>query len=87
MLTVKQFIIAHWPWFMLFIGYPLITGVLNWWLWWDTPEHWEDFKKRRPKLAFAVKVFRALSPVVRKVVIAWRDYAARNSFNPPPQSP
>lgn len=82
-MTLKQFVIAHWPWFMLFVGYPMITSVLNWYLWWDTEEHWEAFKKAHPKWAFFVKVMRAVGPHFRKVVVAWRDYTARRSFNPP----
>lgn len=78
-----QFVATYWPVFMLLVGWPVITGVLNWYLWWDTPAHWDEFQAAHPKLAFLVRLNRAWGPHLRKVVVAWRDYAASKSGGPP----
>lgn len=72
----------YWPLIAAVILWPVVTGVLNWWLWWDTPEHWDAFVARQPRAAFAVRFLRAAGPHLRKLVVAWRDYAASRSALP-----
>lgn len=74
----------YWPMLMALVGYPLITAALNWWLWWDTPEHWDAFVARQPRAAVAVRILRAVGPHLRKVVVAYRDWAAARGVLPRP---
>ena len=82
MLTLRAFVISHWPMFLFVFGYPVITALLSWWLWWDTDAHWEAYKMAHPNRALAVKILRYLSPHMRGAIKAWRDEAARRSFAP-----
>lgn len=77
----------YWPLIAAVILWPIITGVLNWWLWWDTAEHWDSFVARQPRAAFAVRLLRAAGPHLRKLVVAWRDYAASRSALPLAREP
>lgn len=72
----------YWPLIAAVILWPIVTGALNWWLWWDTAEHWDAFVARQPRAAFAVRFLRAAGPHLRKLVVAWRDYAASRSALP-----
>lgn len=74
----------YWPLLMALVGYPLITAALNWALWWDTPEHWDAFVASHPRAALAVRILRACSPRLRKVVVAYRDWAAARGALPRP---
>lgn len=74
----------YWPMLMALVGYPLITAALNWALWWDTPEHWDAFVASHPRAALAVRILRACSPHLRKVVVAYRDWAAARGALPRP---
>ena len=72
----------YWPLIAAVILWPIVTGALNWWLWWDTAEHWDAFVARQPRAAFAVRFLRAAGPHLRKLVVVWRDYAASRSALP-----
>lgn len=74
----------YWPLLMALVGYPLITAALNWWLWWDSPANWDAFVARQPRAAFAVRILRAVGPHLRKVVVAYRDWAAARGALPRP---
>ena len=74
----------YWPLIAAVILWPIVTGALNWWLWWDTAEHWDAFVAKQPRAAFAVRLLRAAGPHLRKLVVAWRDYAASRSALPQP---
>ena len=74
----------YWPMLMALVGYPLLTAALNWALWWDTPEHWDAFVASHPRAALAVRILRACSPHLRKVVVAYRDWAAARGALPRP---
>ena len=52
---------------------PLVGALLNWALWWDTPEHWDAFAAAHPTQALAVRALRAVFPHARKLLAAWRD--------------
>jgi hypothetical protein len=41
----------YWPLIAAVILWPIVTGALNWWLWWDTAEHWDAFVARQPRAA------------------------------------
>lgn len=73
----------YWPLIASLILYPLLTAALNWALWWDTPAHWDAFAAAHPGLAFLIRILRAAGPHLRKLVVAWRDYAAARSSLPP----
>ena len=52
------------------------------------PARWDAFVAARPRAAFAVRILRAMSPHLRKLVIAWRDLAAsRSALSRCPRSP
>lgn len=72
----------YWPLIAAVILWPIVTGALNWYLWWDTAEHWDAFVAKQPRAAFAVRFLRAAGPHLRKLVVAWRDYAASRSALP-----
>lgn len=84
-------VVAYWPVFMALVGYPAITAAANWYLWWDTPEHWEAFAKANPDKARWIRILRAAGPHLRKVVqgLKSRSEAAsgRPTQAPPPPSP
>ena len=65
------------------VVWPIVGAALSWWLWWDTPEHWEVYAKAHPGRALAIRALRTVSPHLRKLVVAWRDYAAARSSLPP----
>ena len=71
------------PLILALIVWPLVGAALSWWLWWDTPEHWEAYAKAHPGRALAIRALRTVSPHLRKLVVAWRDYAAARSSLPP----
>ena len=73
----------YWPLILALIVWPLVGAALSWWLWWDTPEHWEAYAKAHPGRALAIRALRTVSPHLRKLVVAWRDYAAARSSLPP----
>ena len=72
-----------WPLILAVVIWPLVGAALSWWLWWDTPEHWEAYAKAHPGRALAIRALRTVSPHLRKLVVAWRDYAAARSSLPP----
>ena len=72
----------YWPLIAAVILWPIVTGALTWYLWWDTAEHWDAFVAKQPRAAFAVRFLRAAGPHLRKLVVAWRDYAASRSALP-----
>ena len=74
----------YWPVIAALVVWPVVTGVLNWYLWWDTPANWQEFARRAPRLAFLVRLNRAWGPHLRKLVVAWRDLAAARSSLPMP---
>lgn len=71
------------PLILALVVWPLVGAALSWWLWWDTPEHWEAYAKAHPGRALAIRALRTVSPHLRKLVVAWRDYAAARSSLPP----
>lgn len=75
------------PVVVAFVVYPVLTGLLNWVLWWDTPARWDAFVAAHPKRARLVRILRAAHPHVRKVVELWRDTAATRSSLPMPTAP
>ena len=72
-----------WPLILALVVWPLVGAALSWWLWWDTPEHWEAYAKAHPGRALAIRALRTVSPHLRKLVVAWRDYASARSSLPP----
>lgn len=72
-----------WPLILALVVWPIVGAALSWWLWWDTPEHWEAYAKAHPGRALAIRALRTVSPHLRKLVVAWRDYAAARSSLPP----
>lgn len=70
------------PLILALIVWPLVSAALTYALWWDTPARWDAFVAAHPRAAFAVRILRALSPHLRKLVIAWRDLAASRSALP-----
>ena len=73
----------YWPLILAVVIWPLVSAALTYALWWDTPARWDAFVAAHPRAAFAVRILRALSPHLRKLVIAWRDYASARSSLPP----
>lgn len=73
----------YWPLILALIVWPIVGAALSWWLWWDTPEHWDAYAKAHPGRAFIVRAIRTVSPHLRKLVVAWREYAAARSSLPP----
>lgn len=73
----------YWPLILAVVIWPLVGAALSWWLWWDTPEHWDAYAKAHPGRAFIVRAIRTVSPHLRKLVVAWREYAAARSSLPP----
>lgn len=73
----------YWPLILALIVWPLVGAALSWWLWWDTPEHWEAYAKAHPGRALAIRALRTVSPHLRKLVVAWQAYAAARSSLPP----
>lgn len=71
------------PLILALVVWPIVGAALSWWLWWDTPEHWEAYAKAHPGRAFIVRAIRTVSPHLRKLVVAWREYAAARSSLPP----
>ena len=71
------------PLILALIVWPIVGAALSWWLWWDTPEHWEAYAKAHPGRALAIRALRTVSPHLRKLVVAWRDYASARSSLPP----
>ena len=72
-----------WPLILALIVWPIVGAALSWWLWWDTPAHWDAYAKAHPGRAFIVRAIRTVSPHLRKLVVAWREYAAARSSLPP----
>lgn len=72
----------YWPLILALVVWPLVSAALTYALWWDTPARWDAFVAAHPRAAFAVRILRALSPHLRKLVIAWRDLAASRSALP-----
>lgn len=72
----------YWPLILALVVWPLVSAVLTYALWWDTPARWDAFVTRYPRAAFAVRILRAMSPHLRKLVVAWRDLAASRSALP-----
>jgi len=70
------------PLILALVVWPIVGAALSWWLWWDTPEHWEAYAKAHPGRALAIRALRTVSPHLRKLVVAWRDYAAARSSLP-----
>lgn len=80
--TAPAWMVAAWQALLLvLVGFLfwLLAGVLNWYLWWDTAENWNRVEQEHPKFAFAVRLLRAFGPHFRKLVVAWRDYAANRA--------
>lgn len=77
----------YWPLILAAIVYPIVTAALSWWLWWDTPAHWDAFAAAHPRAALAIRALRAVSPHLRKLVTAWRDYTASRSLALPAVPP
>ena len=73
----------YWPLILALVVWPIVGAALSWWLWWDTPEHWEAYAKAHPGRALAIRALRTVSPHLRKLVVAWRDYASARSSLPP----
>ena len=71
------------PLILALVVWPIVGAALSWWLWWDTPEHWEAYAKAHPGRALAIRALRTVSPHLRKLVVAWREYAAARSSLPP----
>ena len=71
------------PLILALVVWPIGGAALSWWRWWDTPEHWEAYAKAHPGRALAIRALRTVSPHLRKLVVAWRDYAAARSSLPP----
>ena len=71
------------PLILALIVWPIGGAALSWWLWWDTPEHWEAYAKAHPGRALAIRALRTVSPHLPKLVVAWRDYASARSSLPP----
>lgn len=71
------------PLILALVVWPIVGAALSWWLWWDTPEHWEAYAKAHPGRALAIRALRTVSPHLRKLVVAWRDYASARSSLPP----
>ncbi len=71
------------PLILALVVWPIVGAALSWWLWWDTPEHWEAYARAHPGRALAIRALRTVSPHLRKLVVAWRDYAAARSSLPP----
>lgn len=72
----------YWPLILALVVWPLVSAALTYALWWDTPARWDAFVAAHPRAAFAVRILRAMSPHLRKLVIAWRDLAASRSALP-----
>ncbi len=71
------------PLILALVVWPIVGAALSWWLWWDTPEHWEAYARAHPGRALAIRALRTVSPHLRKLVVAWREYAAARSSLPP----
>lgn len=84
--SIVAFAVAH-PIITSVIVWPLVTGVLNWVLWEDTPARWDALKLRYPKRAKWIRTLRTIGPHLRKVVVVWRDAAARASLYQLPPEP
>jgi len=72
-----------WPLILALVVWPIVGAALSWWLWWDTPAHWDAYAAAHPGRALAIRALRTVSPHLRKLVVAWRDYAAVRSSLPP----
>ena len=70
----------YWPLILAAVVWPIIGAALSWWLWWDTPAHWNAYAAAHPGRALAIRALRTVSPHLRKLVVAWRDYAAARSL-------
>lgn len=64
---------------------PTIGALVNWMLWWDTPERWDAFAAEHPKQASAIRLLRAVFPHLRKALGYARD-ALASKYAGPPQS-
>ena len=71
------------PLILAVVVWPIVGAALSWWLWWDTPAHWDAYAKAHPGRALAIRALRTVSPHLRKLVVAWRDYASARSSLPP----
>lgn len=86
-MTCHNFVEAtrpYWPAILGLVIYPAATALINWALWFNSPEKWAAFGRRHPKWKFAIKVFRSLHPHLRPVLVAWRSLAQAKSTLPPP---
>ena len=77
----------YWPLILAAVVWPIIGAALSWWLWWDTPAHWDAYAAAHPGRALAIRALRTVSPHLRKLVVAWRDYAASRSLTMPAAPP
>lgn len=66
----------YWPTLLFFVVFPVLAAVLNWVLWWDTPERWEAFAAKHPEKARYIRILRAVAPHLRKLLTVARDGAA-----------
>lgn len=84
-------VVAYWPLFMVLIGWPALSGLANWFLWWDTPEHWDAFVAANPNKARWIRFLRAAGPHLRKAAQALKKRAdaetGRPTQAPPPPPP
>ena len=71
-----------WPLILALVVWPIVGAALSWWLWWDTPAHWDTYAAAHPGRALAIRALRTVSPHLRKLVVAWREYAAARSSLP-----
>lgn len=72
-----------WPLILALVVWPIVGAALSWWLWWDTPAHWDAYAAAHPGRALAIRALRTVSPHLRKLVVAWQAYAAARSSLPP----
>lgn len=83
-------VVAYWPLFMFLVGWPALTGLANWFLWWESPEHWDAFAKEFPEKARWIRILRAAGPHLRKVALAIKRRGEAESGRPtqaPPPPP
>ena len=56
---------------------PVLGAIVNWMLWWDTPQRWEAFAAAHPAQASQIRILRAIFPHLRKALGYARDALAR----------
>jgi len=76
---------------MATVGWPIISAVLNILLRKKTPEQWEAWAEKKPGMALAVELMRALGADPSKALTAAQRYARRKAgvlpAAPPPELP